>query len=168
MAKLKRFSPKLVRQLWADVRARHMAAALSTFIRFKEPIRRLSPGDPNGPILILLSAYLLDRDTSHQALVEGLIARFVTPQILAAEDRLDSVRLDLAEGISKFYGSQFPNAIELLELARINADRIRDRDLRIAARYYLARAYYKSGKYDVGCKLTVEASKLAEQLVSRL
>jgi tetratricopeptide (TPR) repeat protein len=143
-----------------DIRSREMASASALFKRHVKSIEAgLQTDEVPSAAFIDAAARLLDRDTTHMALVETLINRFHIAYAPKTVTTPDWIHISLAAAIVVFIKNDFPAAVAALDFVVTFADRAGDDDLRAIGRYYLARALSRMGKNDRALAVIDEADR---------
>jgi tetratricopeptide (TPR) repeat protein len=143
------------------VEARQMRDALDLFPEIAGNVSRIPVNHRITSRVVDCATRLLDREPSLLSQIQRLFARLARPGVFTKVNRQDSARLDLAEGALAFYEGQLDRALSLFDLARQNADRIKDEELMLTSRYYLTKAHYKSDRYQEALRIARSAGQIA-------
>jgi tetratricopeptide (TPR) repeat protein len=134
-----------VGELRRAVEGRHLSAALKLFRQAADLLNsypsEITPG------LLDAAALLLDRAPEQMGTVENWIRQVRGATSLGEMTMVDNAHLKVAEAIVQFHKREYGASIESLRSLVWLSDECGDEDLRIITRYYLARAFYKTGAF---------------------
>lgn len=150
-------------ELAEAIACRHAERTGEIIARWDNIDDRLWPTQKNAACLLNLCAQYIDVDSSYLPLVERAIRRF--EQVAGGSlTKLDSAYLDTAKGFVDLHYERYCHAIAHFRHAMKVADSIRDADLKVMARYNLARSYWKKGYYYTALRFACKAKGIHRTL----
>ena len=144
-----------------EIEARNMLVAYEIFLNRQRELNQL----PSTPLLVDCLARLLDRTTDYKEMVVNRLSRLPASIEHTVEE---SMRLLLARGVVALHEERYQESMQRLEVVRALADEHAHEGLRLVSRYYLARAFYKSGNYHAALDTASEARGICGQKQPRI
>lgn len=143
---LKKSPANLASKIADAIADRRIRQAKKMFDEQRKQIAALSPSRKDTADLLYVSAQWIDFDPLYLPLVERAITRFRQVPCDSLTVR-DSALVDMAEGIVNLHREEYDGAIKHFDQAMTIADRYGISNLRVDARYHLARCFWKKGSY---------------------
>jgi tetratricopeptide (TPR) repeat protein len=153
----------LVEELSEAIAARQVG--LTTSILAKWDCRRMLvfPTQKNAAALLDQFAQWIDFDFTYLPKVEAGVEQFRRmPRSSLAS--VDSLHLDIAEGLVSLHNENFDEAISYFNSARRAAHKIKAPEFIATCLYYLARAYWKKGIYSKALRCARRAKRRRENV----
>jgi tetratricopeptide (TPR) repeat protein len=118
----------------------------------------MSPAQKNAALLLSSYAQWIDFDSIYLPRVEELLKKFRGQTL---QSPLEIAHFNLSEGLVQFHHENYDDAIIYFNTAKSTADDLRDDDLMVMSRYYLARCFWKKGQYNTASQYADRAIQLS-------